>query len=357
MNTNNDKILKDLPATEALNYLNITKKTLYTISSESELELYVISKTLYVNMQSLLTYLSNRHYETSGLNCDIYNNLKTLQLKCSKNSIPTTLIEVKSILESKAYQKFWEKYKKTIPEAQRVKFNTYMDTSNDYNPNLKIVAKDLNKLPTLVSIKDLSEKIGVNRRTLTNYCELGKLTHFRIGNKIMFDESEINYSELDHLINNQNRRKKSKSDNSGTYIALEKMLTIDDLVSEVFVSTFSDDKNHRNLMLISAKITATEESMRIKDMDEDAYKVIINKANVALSTYKRRFIKSLILNKKQIELINEKLTLLKYFKDKIDFEVSNGKNEATLNVYNVEFNQIKSDLIDVITNNSHTLAG
>ncbi|MEG0296816.1 MAG: helix-turn-helix domain-containing protein [Clostridium sp.] len=354
---NNDEIIRDLTANDASSYLNITKRTLCDISSESELNIYTVNKRLYVNAKSLLKYLSNRHYESSGLDCEIYNNLKVLQFKCSKNTIPTTTIEVKDILESKEYQRFWALYEKKVPEEQRVKLNILVDSNYDYNPNLKIVSTEINKLPTLISIKDLSEKIGVNRRTLTKYCEFGKLTHFRVGAKIMLDESELNYNELDHLMHNQKRRKKPKSNNSGTYLVLEEILTIDDLVSESFISAFSEDKNHRNILLLLDKIADTEESMRIKDMEKEAYTITMNKANSALLRYKRRFIKNMIFKSKQLELINEKLTLLKYFKDKINYELSTGKNEATLKVYNVEFNQIKSDLINIITNNSHTLAG
>ena len=367
-------------------FLGISRSTIILLqdkNGENNFKIETITNKLYIEKQSLLKYLSKRHYETTNLN---FEN-KYLEIKALKTAVKNgkrsqdkeRLIE---IINSDEYKSIWNKYFEEVPENLRVYKNYKKEITNGveiyvqegtdfldtYNPNIKICEKEISSIPKLHSISFISAMLGVVDRTIIRYCELGYLTHYKIGAKYMISLEDFNRSK--GLIDDKKEKTKA---NVGRKRRIETLFTDDMFENADLEEEFKENENYieiKTLLTDKKKIKADIEALK-KDMNKED--IILKKENISeiksiikkdeailarieksLAKNKRLFVFKFISNKEKVEKMNKQIdeyydilkSLKKYNEDLIKAE-NKGEEEIVtqlkymVSIFNDKFEKQK----------------
>lgn len=262
--------------------MNISRNTLYTLYGDPEnsnFEIINRQRRLYVNKKSLLAYLDKYHYCSTNLKMEqMYSKVKSLTY--GKKGEEILKEQLDEILESDECKQKWQEYYNTVPEDKRVyrmakqiklgKVTIHQIDKSDnnfikYNPNIKICDKPLTEIPQLYTVNYWAAILGVGDRTILRYCELGYLTHFKIGGKTMistedFKETSSNLDKITTDKHSTGRRKR-----------IEHVFNDDIVKNDKIISKFSgtvDFDRYRKAVLEIEELENKRTALRNSLIDE-----------------------------------------------------------------------------------------
>lgn len=335
-----------LDANEVQQALGITRKTLYNIeNSTNELRTYTEANKLYVDTQSLISYLENRHYESTNLGMEqMYLEVKELSFALTKREIESKRQKLNEIINSEEYKAKWEKYFKEVCDEQRVRIeprqirrdnvdiyikskeiNNYFEV---YNPNIKICDDKLKEIPKLYSVNYWAAILGVVTRTVLKYCELGVLKYYKVGSKYMISAED--FAESKNLI--EDNKKKTKS-NVGRKKKIETLFT-EEIEHEYFLELIKGSDFYKELF----------------DLYEDK-KLLekeINQTNKLIRKYKKEEAKGDSDSRKEKEKVEISLKKLKAALARVEKESKAEKRKAINEVFGNEYaiEALKDDITE-----------
>lgn len=297
--------------------LGITRRTLYNLMDDENSELNIESrkKKLLVERSSLIKYLNNRHVVATNLGFEkMYKTYKTLSRSTKAELQEINKAKVLEIIESKEYEKLWDKYFKEIPEERRVYqerekkdiegYQIFTPTDKDvyfdiYNPNIQISPQYINEVPKMYTVNYISAILDMTPRSILRYCEYGNISYYKVGGRYMFSVEDFTRGQ-DKI---EKRTKQPKS-NVGRKRKIEIILSDSDLFEGKFFSHF-DNQNlnqmkeiHQQLIELREQEDATQKSLRI-----------IKNENIT-SDSSNRAKDSLIEAKNQLKDIKAKINML-----------------------------------------------
>lgn len=202
--------------------LRINKKTLLNLSACKQVFTVVIGKKFYVNKESVLRYLDDRHYEGVCSIGEEYPGIISLRLLQERDAIRDAH-ELEKFKASPEYQKTIIDYLTQIPDDLKVYkdpmknidfnfenidyFNEEPKTPEDlYNFYLKKVEEKHEELPQLHPLRHfipslkiiMGNEKEVSEKTMIRYCEKGIIPFYRIGTRHMISEEDWleNYKKI-----------------------------------------------------------------------------------------------------------------------------------------------------------------
>lgn len=345
VNSVNDNGRTLLDANEVENALGITRKTLYTIADvngEKNFKLEQYNRRLYVEKESLLEYLNKHHFCSTGLHFEkIYTKVKSLKY-CKKNESSVEEV-LNDLVNSKEVKDKWQEYYEEVPDERRVykasavteyegvKIYSKENIKDDfdvYNPNIMVCTEKITEIPQLRPISYWAAFLGVGLRTALRYCELGYMTHYKIGGRSMISDADFQKS-LENL-NNRNTTKK----NAGRKKRVEHIFDDDIVYNEKIASKFNNNdtfKRYKN---------SVEEIKKFKDSIS-----VIKKAIATLTDKKEVETLKIQLKESTASLNRTELAYKKFKKDFFNEELFSPelfeKSKKSIEAYYQEDKKLK----------------
>lgn len=365
--------------------MNISRNTLYTLYGDPEnsnFELINRQRRLYVNKKSLLAYLDKYHYCSTNLKMEqMYSKVKSLTY--GKKGEEILKEQLDEILESDECKQKWQEYYDTVPEDKRVyrmakqikvgKVTIYQvdESDNDfdkYNPNIKICDEPLTEIPQLFPVNYWAAILGVGDRTILRYCELGYLTHFKIGGKTMistedFKATSINLDKITTAKHKTGRKKR-----------IEHVFNDDIVKNDKFINKFSgtiDFDRYRKAILeieeLEAKRINLNEQLKLAQNieEQDNLKAeiktttaSIERINKASIRHRKAFVDSIFTDitmektKALVDEFCEKQKDLKVYVKNLNEAKEKGKDEKifedAITVIQNEIEDIRKKILEIV---------